>query len=291
MILSPAKINLYLQVVGKRDDGYHLLDSLCVFANKGDELSFTDNQETNEITLQIIGTYAHELKSLPIESNIIYKTAKMLQDHYAVGRGVHIILKKELPIASGVGGGSSNSATTMWELNKLWDLKISKKNLATLGQQMGADVSMCIYKQACYIAGVGEKVTLLEEFTPIQALMINPNQPCHTPQIFQHLHSQNHGKFSQLFEPKPTHITDITMLIDILKSTTNNLQPPAISQHPIIKEVLQSIANTNNCLFTRMSGSGATCFGIYKTQADTMQALSHIKESHPDWWVVDCMLA
>jgi 4-diphosphocytidyl-2-C-methyl-D-erythritol kinase len=276
--IAHAKINLALHVTGKREDGYHLLDSLVVFSNFGDKISISEAiNPSSLVSLKIDGPFAVGLESGA--NNLVSRATLSLGYEITKYRGkptpVDIRLTKNLPIASGIGGGSADAAATLLALNEFWDSEI---DLMPIAKTLGADIPMCLHSKPLRAQGIGDEVTLLEAKHPLHMILVNPNLEVPTPAIFKHLaDKQNAPMFEKAISTMPP-ICD-------LKNLRNDLQKPAIEIEPAIEAVLADIAETNAQL-VRMSGSGATCFGLYETLPEAQKAAKIIKTQNPDWWCV-----
>lgn len=271
-ILAPAKVNLYLHVVGKRPDGYHLLDSLFVFADYGDKISV---EKDDHLSLTVLNS---DLSCG--EDNIIIKAARKLAVFLGIEPTVKIVLEKNLPIASGIGGGSTDAAATLLALIQLWNVQISRENLLKIALELGADVPSCIEKIPVQVAGIGEVLTPAPQLPKLAMILMNPNKPVSTPQIFK-------SRKPIFTEAKPFlhDISDINEFIAELKKRHNDLQSTACEIEPAVADVLSAFAENPLTLFSQMSGSGGTCFGLYKTDEDAEQAMSVFKQNHPNWWI------
>ncbi|MDU8943670.1 4-(cytidine 5'-diphospho)-2-C-methyl-D-erythritol kinase [Ovoidimarina sediminis] len=280
-VLAPAKINLTLHITGQRDDGYHLLDSLVTFAPVGDRLSVT---EANTLSLTVEGP---EVAGVPADmENIALKAAHLMRGT----RGAALTLVKFLPVASGIGGGSADAAAAVRACLMLQDE--AEGTLMAFGPQilldtrfrpllgLGADIPMCLLPAPLRAQGIGDKIT----FTPLPglpAVLVNPRVPVPTAKVFGALAAKNNP-------PMPDEIPafpDAADLIAWLRTQRNDLEPPARVLAPVIGEVLDSLAATPGCGLARMSGSGATCFGLYDTVDAAQAALADLKDARPDWWI------
>ena len=277
---APAKINLFLHVVGKRDDGYHLLESLVVFADYGDVVEV---EESDKISLEIIGKYADALMGFPSENNLVWKAAIAVQKYLPRPLGAKIILTKNLPIASGIGGGSADAAATIKALLKLWKLDISDKKLAEIALNLGSDVPVCLYGKPAIMGGVGEEITPVTLQDKGYIVLINPNIPLATAEVFAAY---------KLVMPNANIQKSLNTSIrwhDIIEYK-NDLEPAAIAKLPIIGEMLDSLRNTQGCFLARMSGSGATCFGLYHDELSAQNAASAVQKIYPQAWCVSAKI-
>lgn len=272
---APAKINLYLHVTGKRPDGYHLLDSLVVFANTGDRL---EAASADTMTLDYLGPFADDLPEP--ESNLVMRAARELAQHFGITRGAHLTLFKNLPVASGIGGGSADAAAALRALIRLWHLDPEDGRIGKLALSLGADVPVCLMTRPAVIRGIGEDLQLLTSFPELPLVLINPGTAVSTPAVFK----ARSGNFSTAFD-WPGDVPDPDGVVDALAQTGNDLQAPAISQAPAIGSVLEVLGEQRGIRLQRMSGSGATCFGIFESEEAAHAAAHEITALHPDWWV------
>ncbi len=276
-ISAPAKINLYLHITGKRDDGYHLLDSLAAFAGVYDTISV---RPAATLSLMIDGLFS---AGLPVdESNLVMRAAHRLRDLTGVQDGADISLTKRLPVASGIGGGSADAAATIKALARLWSIHPGQHDLSGLALDLGADVPICLFGQAAFMSGIGEKLEPLGGLPNVPMILVNPGVDISTPTIF----NKRRGAFS-LERP----FTDIPVtpehLIALLNDGRgNDLMEPAIELAPVIGQTLEAIKHSKGCRFARMSGSGATCFGFFDSQFEAKNAAAAITRDHPDWWAM-----
>jgi 4-diphosphocytidyl-2-C-methyl-D-erythritol kinase len=282
---APAKVNLALHVTGQRADGYHLLHSLVVFTNAGDRLTFTASEEDRFTVSGRFGS-ALPLDSTPKTGNLVLRARDALRAH-AAGLGnsappVHIHLKKNLPVASGIGGGSADAAATLRGLARFWATGTERSALHTIGLTLGADVPMCIESQPLLARGIGEDITLLGDFPKLYLLLVNPLVEVSTPDIFKLLTNKNNLPFDVPMDGAPQE-----QWLGTLGATRNDLQPPAEALEPTITETLELI-RTADPILARMSGSGATCFGVYRTRKGLTRAIAKLEAARPDWYVQGC---
>lgn len=263
---APAKINLTLHVTGQRADGYHLLDSLVVFVDVGDSLTFV---AADELSLDVLGPMA---AGVPVDgSNLVLKAARMMNAEL----GAKISLTKVLPSAAGIGGGSSDAAAALRGLSKLWGAPVPAD---TAG--LGADVPVCLRAKPTRMQGIGDLLTNIVDLPPAWLVLVNPGVQLSTPIVFDRLADKN---LAPMAESLPEFATSADFA-NWLKATRNDLQKPAIEIEPIIGEVVDEIAAQNGCLIARMSGSGATCWGMFSNAEGAAAAASAIAQAHPDWW-------
>jgi 4-diphosphocytidyl-2-C-methyl-D-erythritol kinase len=269
-----AKVNLYLHVLGKRADGYHLLDSLVCFAGVGDTLDFAPAEGFH---LEVGGPTATLLPEG--EVNIVEKAARLLAERAGVPCNAAITLTKRLPVAAGIGGGSADAAAALKGLARLWRLDVTADELAAIGLKLGADVPVCLAGRATQMSGVGEGLAPAPALPPAWMLLVNPRVPLSTPPVFK----ARTGPFSAA-QPLIQAPKDAAALAEALKQRTNDLAAPATTLAPVITDVLAAIEATGNCLLARMSGSGATCFGLYPDEPSAKAAEARLTTQNPAWW-------
>lgn len=260
--LAPAKINLFMHIVGQREDGYHLLQTAFQFLNIADTLTISPNNSGN-ITLE------PAIKDIPLEQNLIYKSAIALQKATGCKQGAHIHVEKILPMGAGLGGGSSNAATTLVALNELWQLKLSRQQLQNIGQQLGADVPIFIYGQAALAEGIGEQLT---DINPPESayLLAIPNCHVSTKEIFSH---------SAL--TRDTKIKKIAAFID---EGTQNLSDLYANDAELLvrslhKEVDKTFALLTSIGKAQMTGTGACIFVPFASKCAADAAMHQLLES------------
>lgn len=279
MITLPAaaKLNLYLHVTGKRDDGYHLLDSLVAFADVHDSVSV---EKAPELSLVNSGPFGHGLTA--DDSNLVLRAARKLREVSGTFAGARIALTKYLPISSGIGGGSADAAATIRALVRLWDLHPGQHDLSGLTLDLGADVPVCLFGQTAYMSGIGERLVPAGQLPDIPMILVNPGVDVSTPSVFK----ARIGDFSEparFSHPPKTAEHLIGMLND---GRGNDLMAPAVALQPVIGDVLSALNEASGCLFARMSGSGATCFGFFKKTTEAEAAVRDLLDAHPERWAV-----
>jgi 4-diphosphocytidyl-2-C-methyl-D-erythritol kinase len=279
---APAKVNLALHVTGRRPDGYHLLDSLVVFVTTGDRLSFTPAEEDR---LTISGRFAAVLTddATPGSDNLVIRARDALRD-WAARAGVpappvHVHLEKNLPVASGIGGGSADAAATLRGLDRLWHLGVPRHELLSLGLALGADVPMCIESRPLVARGIGERMALIEDFPEIYLLLINPLVGVSTPEVFRQLTNRDNLGLDLPGEGAP-----LEQWLGTLAASRNDLQATAESIQPKVTEALELLRQADPML-ARMSGSGGTCFGVYRTRASLDRAWARLEAERPEWYL------
>ncbi|MCF8483209.1 MAG: 4-(cytidine 5'-diphospho)-2-C-methyl-D-erythritol kinase [Rhodospirillum sp.] len=272
---APAKVNLTLHVTGKRPDGFHTLESLVVFSGVHDTLIA---EPSDGFSLSITGPNAQGLEGEG--DNIITRAAQRLADLTGKANVARLVLIKRLPVAAGIGGGSADAAATLRALNRLWGLDRPLDDYMDLAGGLGADVPVCLRGEAVTMAGIGEQLTPAPPLPSAWLVLVNPMKPVSTPAVFK----ARTGAFSP---PNPLMEApgDVRELAEALGSRSNDLAAPARLVEPVISDVLTAIANLRGCLLSRMSGSGATCFGLFADGTVCDEAAHHLAEDKPEWWV------
>lgn len=287
-VFAPAKINLTLHITGRRDDGYHLIDSLVAFAPVGDRLVI---QAGNTLSLTVEGP---EAAGVPADMNNLALKAAMMASQ---GAGAALTLTKFLPAASGIGGGSSDAAaafrgmlaigeTGQTTADTIWAMpEIIVETHARALLALGADVPMCLLPAPARVRGIGERIQHLQ-IPALPAVLVNPRVPVSTGEVFRNLVSRENPEMPAVLPA----FGDAADLIDFLATCRNDLEGPALAIVPSIGDVLDCLAATDGCRLARMSGSGATCFGLYGTEDEAKDALRRIAAERPDWWLAGGVL-
>lgn len=272
--LAKAKINLCLHVTGQNMEGYHLLDSLVAFANYGDELVFHDNEK---IEIVSEGKFGKDLSNIKIQKNIIFKTLKSLN----LSSGVKIKLQKNLPVSAGIGGGSADAAATLRGIFQQKNIPFPPDD----GLALGADVPVCIKSTTQRMQGIGEKLTDVKVFPKLAAVLVNSGDKVSTSVIFKLLKNKDNQDIGNLPNKKMT----FTQTVHYLSELRNDLELPAFELIPNIKNVITLLNNSGSSL-SRMSGSGATCFGLFADFELAKSAANNISTDNPNWWVQPVIL-
>jgi 4-diphosphocytidyl-2-C-methyl-D-erythritol kinase len=268
---APAKINLHLHVVGRRGDGYHLLDSLVVFAGVGDWLEVSP---APDLSLTVTGPFAAGLAAEA--DNLVLRAAHGLAELAGVRATGALVLEKNLPVASGIGGGSADAAAALRLLCRFWDVAPALDGLA---QRLGADVPVCLAGRPAMMSGVGEVLAPAPGLPAAGLVLVNPGIAVATPAVFR----ARSGGFSTSARFPEGGWDGTEGLVRALSRTRNDLEAPASSLAPPIGDALAALAARPGCLLARMSGSGATCFGLFATAQAARDAAERI---HRDgWWV------
>jgi 4-diphosphocytidyl-2-C-methyl-D-erythritol kinase len=273
---ASAKINLFLHITGKRTDGYHLLESLAVFTESGDRVSV---QPSDKISLSISGPFSNDLAANDPD-NLVLRAANLLARTFDRRDGVEIHLEKNLPVSSGIGGGSADAAATLRALVTIWNLDTDAIRLAEIGLSLGADVPVCLYGDTALMSGIGETIEPVWRLPRCALVLVNAGGPVPTPQVF----AQRAGDFSPSRSWRGT--TSYEEFVAALAVRRNDLSDAAISVAPSIGEALGCLGKSAGCDLARLSGSGGTCFGLYRDMAAARSAAAELSERNPDWWVV-----
>jgi 4-diphosphocytidyl-2-C-methyl-D-erythritol kinase len=272
--LARAKINLDLYVTGRRA-GYHELDSLTVFAAFGDLLAL---QEHDRLELELTGPFAGPLAAEP--DNLVLRAARRLAAFAGRKAAVRITLDKRIPVAAGLGGGSADAAATLRGLSRLWRLGMAPADLAGLAAGLGADVPVCLAGRTARMRGTGEAIEPWDGLPPLAVLLVNPGLPLATAAVFGAL-ELTPGHAGRPWPPP----CEAHAFLAWLGARANHLEAPARRLLPQIQDVLALLAAQKGCALARMSGSGATCFGLFATPAARDLAAAAIGRARPSWWL------
>ena len=269
---APAKVNLTLHVTGRRADGYHLLDSLVVFAGAHDVVSA---RAADTLSLELAGPFAHALSTDP--DNLVLRAARALAASYGVAPRAALRLEKHLPVASGIGGGSSDAAAALRVLAGLWGLEVRPEAMRDIAAELGADVPVCLDRAPRVMQGVGEVLRLAPILPVCGLVLVNPGQALATQAVFR---ARTGG-----FSPPgrwPAGWPDAASMAAALAGCTNDLQAAAVALCPAVGEVLAVLAAVSGCELARMSGSGATCFGLFASAEEASRVAAAL--ARPGWW-------
>jgi 4-diphosphocytidyl-2-C-methyl-D-erythritol kinase len=269
---APAKVNLHLHVVGRRADGYHLLDSLVVFAGIGDRVTVSP---ADELSLSVTGPFAAGLDGEA--DNLVVRAARALAALAGIRAAGRLILEKNLPVASGIGGGSADAAAALRLLCRFWGLQPGAAGNLAAG--LGADVPVCLAGRPALMSGIGDVLAPAPPLPELGIVLVNPGVAVSTPLVFR----ARTGPFSDPACFGSGDWPDADSLVAALDTTHNDLEGPARSLAPAVGDVLDALAASPGCLLTRMSGSGATCFGLFPTPAAASAAAWSV--GRDGWWV------
>jgi 4-diphosphocytidyl-2-C-methyl-D-erythritol kinase len=272
---APAKVNLDLRVRGRRPDGYHELDSVVAFAACADRLTFAP---ARGLTLELAGPFAGALVGQP--DNLVLRAARRLAGHAGCPPHVRIALDKRIPVAAGLGGGSADAAATLRGLCRLWRLELAVSDLLPLAVELGADVPVCLLSRPARLRGIGERLEPID-LPALDLVLANPNRAVPTAEVFAAL--DRIGPASGSDPPLPTRRADV---LAWLRARGNDLEAPARRLAPVIGDVLEALGRLPGSRLARMSGSGATCFGVFDDAPAAARAAHDLRRAHPDWWVI-----
>lgn len=281
-VKAHAKINLFLHVVGKKEIGYHLIEGLFAFANLSNFLEIKIGEKDSRYDNSIVEFINSEFK-ISNKYNTVIRAVNLLLRHAPVRTKVIVKIVKNIPIAAGLGSGSSDAGAVMRTLGKLW--KIDRSILNEIALSVGADVPASIDNKPVLVRGIGEKLRPVKEFSlPTNVVLVKPKKKfLSTPEVF----SRYTGDFSKPIEWNDNAEKD---LLKLLKETRNDLQEIAVSLVPEIKDVISTLESQKGSTLSRMSGSGVACFGIFDSEENAKAAAVNIREKQPEWWVCDTQL-
>lgn len=299
-----AKVNLTLKVLGKRADGYHELESLVVFAGCGDKLRLTVDEGAflSELDCQVLGPEAQAIEG----ENLIDVVARHFFD-WGSSEGIFnfknasgeqmlakgaLLLEKRLPVAAGLGGGSADAAAALrliWQAMELRGADLVSFDFHKFALHFGADIPVCLNSVPSFMTGIGETVTPLLQFPKLGLLLVNPRVPVPTGRVFQQLNAgalcgegSDISSNSSLQNKTFYSVDDV---IDYMNEFGNDLLEPALKVAPKIGTVLSEIEGLEGCLISRLSGSGATCFGLFESTEQVERAGEILKKRYPQWWI------
>lgn len=277
---SRAKINLSIDVLGKRKDGYHLVEMIMQTIDLYDLIEIQEIQD-NQIILK------SDSNEIPLDSNnLIYKAATIIKQEFNINKGVEVYIEKNIPVAAGMAGGSSNAAAILVGLNKLWNLNLSDQKLEEIGLKLGADVPFCINGGAVLASGIGEKLTPIKGLTKDTCILVcKPDLFVSTKEVYECIDSKD-------IEKRPDNKFLIECLknedtVQLAKNMFNVLEEVTVEKHPVIKQIKNTMIK-NKALGAMMSGSGPTVFGLYKNKEDAMQCKSILEKKFKQTFVVAC---
>ncbi len=275
--LAAAKVNLTLQVLGRRPDGYHEIASLTAFADLGDHLSLVPG---DELRLDVVGESASALTT----DNLVLKAARAFIELRPEERAGAFSLQKSLPVAAGLGGGSADAAAAIRLLMRANNIVLDAEEATSLCLDIGADVRVCLGSRAAIMWGIGEKQIALPMLPLTPAVLVNPAVPLSTPAVFRALSAGNVA--DEIDEPEPVGpFADAEALATFLKPRANDLEIAAKKLEPAIEKAQNALRETSGVLLVRLSGSGPTVFGLFKEGNEASVAAAQIAEAHPQWWV------
>jgi 4-diphosphocytidyl-2-C-methyl-D-erythritol kinase len=277
---APAKLNLYLHVTGRRPDGFHLLDSLVAFASVGDEVTVAP---AKELSLTITGPFAPQLAGDP-RDNLAWRAAVLLAGRLERSADIAISLTKNLPVASGIGGGSSDAAACLNALAALWHCR-DRALLAHIGAALGSDIPACLSAWPAWLGDIGDQVEAAGKVPACGVVLVNPAIALPTASVYR--------AFTGPYSP-PARFSipdDALDFADTLAMRRNDLTDAAVGLVPQIAAVLDRLARIETGLLVRMSGSGATCFALFETTEEASAAARQLRAEYPGWWIAAAALS
>jgi 4-diphosphocytidyl-2-C-methyl-D-erythritol kinase len=288
---APAKVNLFLHVGPVAPDGYHPVSSLMVFADVGDVVSLRDH---HEMSFRLDGAFADILKLDP--DNLVVRARDLLIARLARPPApFEIVLEKRLPIAAGLGGGSADAAAALTlirdRLAALGAVAPDDGAMLGLARALGADIAACLASSPVIATGRGDILSPAPILPPLPGVLVNPRAPSPTGAVYRAFDATATGQEGLDIPEPPSAFAGVESVAEWLGKSRNDLQAPAITLQPLIGEVLAILASAPEALFSRMSGSGATCFALCADTAAAARLAGRLGEARPDWWVEACSLS
>ena len=281
--LAPAKVNLYLHVAPLQADGYHPLASLMAFADIGDRL---DAERDDGLSLAMAGPFAEGLSAG--EDNLVMRAARALCAAVSVSAGARMTLTKALPVASGLGGGSSDAGAALRLLRRLLAPHVDDAALQAVAESLGADGAACLWGKAVIAEGRGERLSPAPLLPVLPAVLVNPGVPSPTGAVYRAY--DDLGAPGGCDRPEAPTLADVTAVVAWLAQCRNDLEAPAVGLEPRIGRALDALAAQPESLFTRMSGSGATCFSLCADDEAAQSMAERLTRDYPAWWARACRL-
>lgn len=273
--VARAKVNLFLHVLGRRPEGFHTLRMMVVFPKIGDLITA---EPADGLSLSISGPFADGLSTG--KDNLTLSAAEALAAKIGAAPGAALHLEKNLPIAAGIGGGSADAGAALRLLSRMWP-GADRVDLHDIAFALGADAPMCLAQTPAIAGGVGERLAPAPAFPGFWVVLVNPMTPLSTAEVFGGLERRENPAGGA----PPARFVDLAHLTSWLSTQRNDMETAARKLRPEIGKVLSALAWDPTCLFRRMSGSGATCFGIFASKADAMAASDRLRLAEPGWWV------
>ena len=282
---APAKINLFLHVAGPGEDGFHPICSLMAFADVGDRVS---SFAAEALSLHVTGPFAHDLAGEG--DNLVLRAARALiaEARRPIGP-IGLNLEKLLPVASGLGGGSSDAGAALRLLRELLELKVDNARLETLAASLGSDGPACLWGAPAIAQGRGERLSSAPGLPPLDAVLVNPRTPVSTAEVYRRFDAG--GRFGDVAPPAaPEAFEDAADLASWLAGRRNDLEAAAVATAPVVGTVLEMLAAEPEALLARVSGSGGTCFALCASDIEAQALAERIEAMAPGWWVQRCRL-
>jgi 4-diphosphocytidyl-2-C-methyl-D-erythritol kinase len=283
---APGKINLTLRVLGKRADGYHDLESLVVFARLADRVTLAPAEA---LGLELAGPTAADAGD--VSDNLVLRAARALAARVPGLRLGRFTLTKYLPVAAGLGGGSADAAAALRLLARLNGLDADDPRLLDAARATGADVPVCLDPRPRVMRGIGDLLSPPCRLPALPAVLVNPGVPVPTKDVFTRLGLASGEGRGAARDIDLGRLADRDTLLGYVASETNDLEAPAIALQPVIADAIATLAEQVGCALARMSGSGATCFGLFTTEAAAVAAAQALGRKHPSWWVAPTVFA
>jgi 4-diphosphocytidyl-2-C-methyl-D-erythritol kinase len=277
--LAPAKVNLFLNVTGRRADGYHLLDSLFVFGGPADRI---DGWNSELPHFHVSGEFADLIGA--DQQNLVMKAAELVRRDSGIDRPLSLCLEKYIPVAAGLGGGSADAAAILLALNDYWELRWPQEKLAGLARELGADVPACLGHEAVMARGIGDELSPAPGLPEFAMLLANPRVPTLTPDVFRAFALANPKVAPRALPPLPERWETLDMLAADVTVRGNDLLSAAIAVSPAIMDVLTALRGVKQAACMGLSGSGATCFALFATDEAAVAAGEALAHDHPGWW-------
>ena len=275
-LLAPAKVNLALHVTGRRADGFHLLDSIAVFADVCDRVEI---EAVDTLSLSVTGPFAAHAPG--DASDLAWRAAVAFFEHTGRKPAVAIRVEKNIPAGAGLGGGSGDAAGVLKGLDRHFGTRLPADDLTAIGLKLGADVPMCLAGHALRARGIGDDIRSIEGWPPLPMVLIWPGVPVSTAAVFKSLQRRDNPPLGE-----PPRGASVEALASWLAGCRNDLEASALTIAPEIGEALTSLRATDGCLLARMSGSGSACFGVYRTRSEAEEAASRLRVAGSHWWIV-----
>lgn len=285
--LAYAKINLALHVTGQRADGYHLIETLVVFADYADVVS-AEPADDRRMGLSVRGPFAEPLgESTPQDDNLVLRAARELlrASGKAKAPATSLTLTKRIPIAAGLGGGSADAAAVLRLLNRYWGLGLDPATLAGIALKLGADVPMCLAAAPLIARSIGEEITAVVGLPTMPIVLAHPGVPVPTAAVFAALTKKDGAPLP----PPPQRFGSLLDVLYWLRQGRNDLAEPAAEVNKAAAAGAKALISDPECLFARMSGSGAAAFGIFATMAAAARAADRLRVDKPLWWITPAM--
>ena len=276
---APAKVNLTLEVLGRRRDGYHSIDSLVVFAGVADRLTLIPGKP---LALNVRGESAAQAGA--IDDNLVLKAARALAAEVPGLKLGRFMLDKRLPVAAGLGGGSSDAGAALRLLARANRIALDDARLRRVARRIGADVPVCVDPSPRRMRGIGEILSVPLAIPPLAAVLVNPGVPVPTRDVFAIL-GLKPGESIKRAARARTLPRDFDSFVTFLAMHSNDLEPAAIKLQPMIARVFLALRGEPGCQLVRMSGSGATCFGLFASSRAAASAARRLAAANPRWWV------